>query len=57
MACKRSRVRFSSSPLPENAFGLKPVAFFDGLNELVIWGLTRFDPFTDPLGIGITSLK
>ena len=26
-----------------------PVAFFDGVMELVILGLTRSDPFLDPL--------
>lgn len=38
MACKRSRVQISSSPLTENAAGIVPAAFFDGLRELVIWG-------------------
>ena len=50
MACKRSRVRFSSSPLIENAAGIEPVAFFDGLRELVDLSLTRSDPYSDPLG-------
>ena len=50
LACKRSRVRISSSPLEENASGIEPVAFFDGLIELVILGLTRSDPLTDLLG-------
>ena len=52
MACKRSRVRFSSSPLIENAAGMMPVAFFDGVNKLVNWGVTRSDPYSDPLGQG-----
>ena len=52
MACKRSRVRISSSPLTENAAGMNPAAFFDGVRELVILGVTRSDPFVDPLGHG-----
>jgi len=50
MACKRSRVRFSSSPLTENAFGFMSRAFFDEVTELMTLGLTRSDPFVDPLG-------
>jgi hypothetical protein len=56
LACKMSRVRFSSSPLTENAAGHAPVAFFDGVRELVILGLTRADPFADPLDSGNGSL-
>jgi len=50
MACKRSSVRSRSSPFTENAAGLMSVAFFDGCREQRIWGLTRSDPFVDPLG-------
>ena len=52
MACKRSRVRFSSSPLTENAFGFMSRAFFDGVRELRISGLTRSGPYSDPLCVG-----
>jgi len=56
MACKRSSVRSRSSPFTENAAGIEPVAFFDGARELVILGLTRSDPFVDPLDAMIDAI-
>jgi len=36
---------------------LKPAAFFDGVRQLMILGLTRSDPYSDPLGRGRGILK
>ena len=39
-----------------NDFGMMLRVFFDGVRELVILGLTRSDPFVDPLDAMIDAI-